>query len=143
MKKATIKSSDIKIVHLNNNYQTPRCEMAILNKRENQRISYEAPVTIEAENNGDPYSGRMYNYSRDGMYFELDAPLRPETEINIMVKNNGDLNFKSPCRARVKWCEEIHGAVVLYNYGVGVQYDLPSAPAKHNGILKVIQGGAG
>jgi hypothetical protein len=117
--------------------------MAREDKRKSQRVNCEAPVIIEAKDNGNPYDGRMYNCSRGGMYFELDSPLRPETEINIVVENNANLTFKSPCRAKVKWCDEIQGAVVLYNYGVGVQYDLPDVPSKHNGILKVIQGGAG
>ena len=77
------------------------------------------------------------------MYVELDTPLLAETEISIVVEDKAELNFKSPNRAKVKWCDEIHGAVVLYNYGVGVQYDTPGMPAKQNGILKVIQGGAG
>ena len=142
MKKATIVSSDIKLIYLNNNYQAPRCRMAIEDKRESERFSCEASVIIEAEDNGNRYDGRMYNYSRGGMYFESDVSLRPETEINIMVESNDNLPFKSPCRAKVKWCEEIQGAVVLYNFGVGVQYDLPITLAKRNGILKVIQGGA-
>jgi Tfp pilus assembly protein PilZ len=117
--------------------------MAIEDKRESERFNREAPVIIKVENNGNQFDGRMYNYSRGGMYFESDASLRPGTEINIMVENSGNLPFKSPCRAKVKWCDEIQGAVVLYNFGIGVQYDLPITLAKHNGILKVIQGGAG
>jgi len=145
MKKATIGSSDIRVIYLNNKYQAPRDRMAIniKEKRESQRFSCDAPVRIKVGDNAKPHDGRLYNYSRGGMYIEVDAPLRPETEITIVVKSNGNFPFKGPCRARVKWCEEIQGAVVLYNYGLGVQYDLPGRLPKHNGILKVIQGGAG
>ncbi len=117
--------------------------MATEDKRKSQRHDYEAPVIIAVEGSDSSYNGRMYNYSQRGMYFELDSPLLAGTEISIIVENSAELNFKSPSRAKVKWCEEIQGAVVLYNYGVGVQFDTPNIPTKQNGILKVIQGGAG
>ena len=142
MKKAATVSNDIKIVYLNNNYQALRYRMSTEDKRDSARFNCEAPVIIEADNNGDSYAGRMYNYSRGGMYVELDVPLRPETEIRIVVENNTHLPFEHPCRARVKWCDEIQGAVVLYNYGAGLQYEQANGSAKSNGILKVIQGGA-
>jgi hypothetical protein len=45
-------------------------------------------------------------------------------------------------RAKVRWCQEISGAVVLYNYGVGVQYLSSFSQSKSDGKLRVIQGGA-
>ena len=143
MRKAAINSTTIKLIHLNKNDQALSRQMAKEDKRKSQRLDYEAPVIITVEGSDSSYNGRMYNYSQGGMYFELDTPLLAETEISIIVENSTELNFKSPSRAKVKWCEEIHGAVVLYNYGAGVQYDTPGMPAKQNGILKVIQGGAG
>jgi hypothetical protein len=42
----------------------------------------------------------------------------------------------------LRWCQEISGAVVLYNYGVGVQYLSSFQQSKSDGKLRVIQGGA-
>jgi hypothetical protein len=43
--------------------------------------------------------------------------------------------------AEVKWCAEISAAVVLYDYGIGVEFDPKMNPTTGNGKLIVIKGG--
>jgi hypothetical protein len=50
-------------------------------------------------------------------------------------------SFPESCHARVVWCEEIPGAVVLYNYGIGVQHDLTARSSHMAEKFQVIAGG--
>jgi hypothetical protein len=117
-------------------------QMSAEDKRASKRLTYEAPVTVENCDTGEYFYGRMYNYSLGGMYFETDYPLRPGAEIRVAIRKSANGPGFDHFRANVKWCQEITDAVVLYNYGVGVQYDLAGTQTKRKGKLKVIHGGA-
>lgn len=110
--------------------------------RVSKRLSKEAPVTIESCDTGEQFSGRMYNYSADGMYIETDHPLQPGAEIRVAVRKSATGPDFDNFRAKVRWCEEIAGAVVLHHYGVGLQYSFSATHSKGSAQLKVIQGGA-
>jgi len=111
-------------------------------QRASERFNYEAPVVIENSQTGEYYDGSMYNYSRGGMYVELDHFLTPGSAIRIVVERAENSPFQNHCRARIVWCREIHGAVVLYDYGVGVQFDPAADPADCRKMFKIIEGGA-
>jgi hypothetical protein len=110
--------------------------------RASKRLTYEAPVTIENCDTGEYVYGRMYNYSLGGMYFETDYPLDAGSEIRVAIRKSTNGPGFDHFRAKVRWCQEISGAVVLYNYGVGVQYLSSFSQSKSDGKLRVIQGGA-
>jgi hypothetical protein len=110
--------------------------------RASKRFNYEAPVMIENCQTGEQYDGSMYNYSRGGMYVELDYLLRPGSDVRISVEKAEMFSQKECCRAKIIWCREITGAVVLYNYGAGVQYDPTVEPEDLRKLFKVIEGGA-
>ena len=110
-------------------------------KRDCARFCYELPVIIEECATGIYFNARMYNYSLHGMYFESDLSLLSGTRVNVWLSNLPgsslpDINF-----AEVRWCEEIIGAVVLYNYGAGIQYHHPIAYREFPKHFRVIQGG--
>lgn len=111
-------------------------------QRASKRINYEAPVTIENCQTGEFYDGSMYNYSQGGMYVELDSFLMPGSDIRIVVEKVKNSPHNECRQARIIWCREIAGAVVLYNYGAGVQYDPTAKPSDCRKIFKVIEGGA-
>lgn len=111
-------------------------------QRAGKRMNYEAPVIIENCQTGEYYDGSMYNYSHGGMYIELDSFLRPGSDIRIVVEKAKDSSHNECRPAKIIWCREIAGAVVLYNYGAGVQYDSTAKPADCRKIFKVIEGGA-
>jgi hypothetical protein len=110
-------------------------------KRDCARFYHEIPVIIEECGAGVHFDARMYNYSLQGMYFESDLALLSGTRINVWLSNlpgssSPDINF-----AEVRWSEEIIGAVVMYNYGAGIQYHQPITYGKFPRHLQVIQGG--
>jgi hypothetical protein len=83
----------------------------------------------------------MYNYGRGGMYVELDHPLNPGSEIRILIENSKKGTRPESCRAKIIWCKEIPGAVVLYDYGIGVRYDLEVNDSNRLNKFQVIDGG--
>lgn len=123
--------------------ETSIYHMIKADQRASKRLTYEAPVTVENCDTGEFFYGRMYNYSLGGMYFETDYPLPTDAEIRIAIRKSKNGPGFDHFRAKVKWCEEIPEAVVLYNYGVGVQYLSSLTQSKGDGKLKVIEGGAG
>ena len=62
--------------------------MSITDKRTTERFNCEAPVVIEDCRTGNKFDGSMYNYSRGGMYVELDHPLNPGSEVRILIENS-------------------------------------------------------
>ena len=111
-------------------------------QRAAKRSDCGAPVVIENCATGVLYDGSMYNYSREGMYIELDYPLRPGSKIRISGEKAKHFSRAESCQAKVIWCEEIQGAVVLYSYGLGILID---RKVKFSNILRkfeVIDGGA-
>ena len=112
------------------------------NQRASERFNCEAPVIIENCETGVNYDGSLYNFSREGMYLELDYPFRPGAEIRIFIEKEMNPFPLKSCQAKVVWCEEIPGAVVLYNYGIGV---ISEPMLKYSSIVErfqVIDGGA-
>jgi hypothetical protein len=67
----------------------------------------------------------MYNTSPNGMYFESERALQPETDICIKMATHlseePEPEAFKVCRARVKWCEKINKSGISC-YGIGIQY---------------------
>lgn len=125
------------IIFLNNNPEVSKGPMFPEDQRASQRFVYEAALKIENCDAATYTYGRMYNYSAGGIYFESDVAFQPGTQVQIDIEKPGkglDLNHLT---AKVKWCQEISAAVVLYDYGIGVEFDR----SKSDGKFKVIQGG--
>jgi hypothetical protein len=116
--------------------------MSLNDQRSTERFYCEAPVVIENCQTEERYDGSMYNYSRGGMYVELDIPLKPGSEVRILIESSENTTSPESCMAKTVWCKEIPGAVVLYDYGIGVQYDLDVNYSNYINKFHVIDGGA-
>jgi hypothetical protein len=126
------------MIFLNNNPEASKGPMFPDDQRASRRIVYEAALKIENCDSGTYTYGRMYNYSAGGIYFESDVAFQTGTQVQIDIEKPGDGLDIDHLTAKVKWCQEISAAVVLYNYGIGIEFDR----SKRNGKFKVIQGGA-
>ena len=115
---------------------------SINDQRADERFNCGSPVVVENCETGDLYDGSMYNYSREGMYIELDSPFKPNTKIRISGENVKTSSRMKSCHAKVRWCEKIKGAVVLYSYGIGILVDKKDKFSKITRNFKVIEGGA-
>jgi hypothetical protein len=107
-------------------------------QRASQRFVSEAALKVENCDSGTSSSGRMYNYSAGGIYFESDVAFQPGTHVRIDIQKPSHGLGSDHLTAKVKWCQEISAAVVLYDYGIGVEFDW----SKRDGKFRVIQGGA-
>jgi hypothetical protein len=116
--------------------------MSLNDQRRTERFNCEAPVVIEYCQTGERYDGSMYNYSRGGMYVELDFPLKAGSEVRILIESGESATSPESSVAKTVWCKEIPGAVVLYDYGIGVQYDLDVNYSNYIKKFHVIDGGA-
>ncbi len=116
--------------------------MSVEDQRASKRFNHEAPLIVE-KCDGETYAyGRMYNYSRGGIYFESDIAFQPGTCVRIEIEKSQNNLAANHYYATVKWCREISAAVVLYDYGIGVEFDATRNPAAGTGRLRVIQGGS-
>jgi hypothetical protein len=114
-----------------------------LEKRDCARFYHEAPVVIERCGTGFFIDATMYNYSLHGMYFESDAALPPGARVNLWLSDLPQNSLPDITSAEVRWCEEIMGAVVLYNYGMGIKFRRSSEHADFPRQFQIIQGGVG
>ena len=126
------------IIFLNNNPEVSKGPMFPEDQRASQRFVYEAALKIENCDAGTYTYGRMYNYSAGGIYFESDVAFQPGTQVQIDIEKPGKSLDINHLTAKVKWCQEISAAVVLYDYGIGAEFER----SKRDGKFKVIQGGA-
>jgi hypothetical protein len=132
-----------KIFFLNTKPEASKDHMSADNQRASQRFAREAAVIIENCDSATYTYGRMYNYSAGGLYFESDIAFQPGTKVRIGLEKPDDFLGPDHLMASVKWCAEITAAVVLYDYGIGVEFDRLMNISEGNGKFKVIEGGGG
>ena len=110
-------------------------------RRASKRFNHEIPVVIENCDSGTYSYGRIYNYSQGGIYFESDTPFQTGTRVRFDIQEPKIGLDANQYIADVKWCAEISAAVVLYDYGIGVEFDPKMNQSTGNEKLKVIEGG--
>ncbi len=117
--------------------------MSVDDQRASKRFNHEAPLMVEKCDGATQAYGRMYNYSRGGIYFESDVAFQPGTCVRIEIEKSQNNLAANHYYATVRWCKEISAAVVLYDYGIGIEFDPARNPTAGTGKLRVIQGGSG
>ena len=129
-----------KIIFLTHDIPSSGSHAFMNDRRASKRFNHETPLVIENCDSGTCSYGRMYNYSQGGIYFESDTPYQVGTRVRINIEKSKIGLDADHYFAEVKWCAEISAAVVLYDYGIGVEFD-PKMNPMGNGRLKVIKGG--
>ncbi len=130
-----------KIIFLTHDLESSGGHMFVDDQRASKRFNHETPLVIENCDTATYSHGRMYNYSQGGIYFESDTPFQAGTRIRIDIEKSKIGLNADHYYAEVKWCAEISAAVVLYDYGIGVEFDPKMNRATGNRKLKVIKGG--
>ena len=98
---------------------TPMAEN--LERREYVRIDHTSPLHIEDLKSGKTCKARLFNYSKNGMYFETDEVLHSEDQINIGIYDSpyaletGVLEYY---RGEIQWCKKLENSHFEYGYGV-------------------------
>ena len=88
------------------------------------RKQYEAPIQYLYLQQDRYYNSRMYNFSRDGLYFEPFQSLELNRQINIIMPNyspdtKGPEAFQSYL-AVIRWCQKLPDEKSS-RFGVGVE----------------------
>ena len=109
--------------------------------RNNARIKYKSPVTIENLKAGVIYQARMLDYSKHGLYFETDSLLRLGEEVFIGIEYSpyAESNDTYECvRAKIMWRRELPTSYFKYGYGVKYSIDYDKQKLR-NGSLKIVE----
>ena len=109
--------------------------------RDNARIKFKSPVTIENLKAGIIYQARMLNYSKYGLYFETDSLLRLGEEVFIGIEYSpySDSKDTYEClRAKIMWRRELPTSYFKYGYGVRYSIDYEKRRTK-NSDLKIVE----
>jgi hypothetical protein len=91
-----------------------------LERRKSVRLPHLSQIKIREVNRGIFFKGRMFNYSDNGLYFEADILLNPDTEVFIAIEESpfcestaGDDFYQ----AVIKHCSELDDSHFLYGCG--------------------------
>ncbi len=109
--------------------------------RDNARIKYKSPVTIENLKAGIIYQARMLNFSKYGLYFETDSLLGLGDEVFIGIEYSpyADSQDTYECvRAKIMWRRELPTSFFKYGYGVKYSIDYDKQKSR-NGNLKIVE----
>jgi Tfp pilus assembly protein PilZ len=109
--------------------------------RNNARIKYKSPVTIENLKAGVIYQARMLDYSKHGLYFETDSLLRLGEEVFIGIEYSPytESNDTYECmRAKIMWRRELPTSYFKYGYGVKFSIDYDKQRSQ-NTNLKIVE----
>lgn len=94
-------------------------------RRNHGRLIYEAEIAHDLPARNKVYEGRLYNFSKGGLYFESDQSIFPGEEVFIIFKDNpettGDeIMFQLPFGVKIVW--HISRPDSFFQYGYGAHY---------------------
>ncbi len=90
-------------------------------RRENARIDQISPLKIKNLKTDKIHNARMFNYSKNGLYFESDSILQTGDQIYIGIQDSpyapstGVLEYY---RAEIRWHKKLKDSYFEYGYGV-------------------------
>ena len=87
-------------------------------RRKHKRFKYEAIISHDASSNDIIHPGRMYNFSRGGLYFESDQTMYPGEEVFVGTINQADSSDTHLLfEVKIIWQKEVLDAPFRYGYG--------------------------
>ena len=89
-------------------------------RRKNERISCEAKILHNTSPPDFLYSGTMFNFSEEGLYFESNEDLLQGHEISMSIKNPPQQFFIKTDQyfdVKIVWCQELQGSHYQVGYG--------------------------
>ena len=89
-------------------------------RRKHRRIKYEAVISHDVSNNGLIYPGKMFNFSKGGLYFESDQTIYPGQDIFVGLT----IHAASPGKekqllfeVKILWQEALEESALCSGYG--------------------------
>ena len=94
-----------------------------IERREHERFPCETTILHDTSPPDFFYKGIMYNFSKEGLYFESDEDLLQGHEISISIKKppqqftiKSDQNFS----VKIMWYQELRGSSYQSGYGAKI-----------------------
>jgi len=92
-----------------------------LENRDTARMDHVASVQVQDIESGKIHKARMFNYSKDGVYFESDSVLNPGTQIYIGIQDSPFASLPDVLEyhlAQIMWQKKLKDSFFRYGYGV-------------------------
>ena len=92
-----------------------------LENRDTARIDHTSSLQVQDIASEKIYKARMFNYSKEGIYFESDSVLNPGIQIYIGIQNSPYASLPDVLeyhRAQIMWRKELKRSFFRYGYGV-------------------------
>jgi len=89
-------------------------------RRKHERIPCETSILHNTSPADFYYKGTMYNFSKEGLYFESNEDLLKGHEIAISIKNPPRQFTGNPRQyfeVKIVWCQAIQGSFYQVGYG--------------------------
>lgn len=89
-------------------------------RRYDKRFKYEAFISHDVSSNDTIHPGKMFNFSKGGLYFESDEPIYPDEEVFIGLATrteSGDHDTQLLFEVKIKWQQELKDSPYQYGYG--------------------------
>ena len=89
-------------------------------RRRYKRFRYEALISHDVSTNGNIYPGKMFNFSKGGLYFESEQAFYPGEDLFVTLAIHADSPGKDTqllFEVRVLWHKEVEDSPLCYGYG--------------------------
>ena len=90
-------------------------------KRNSARIHHTSSLQVKDLQSGKIHKAKMFNYSKEGVYFESDSLLNPGMQIYIDIQNSPYTSLPDVLeyhRAEILWRKKLKRSFFRFGYGV-------------------------
>jgi flagellar basal body L-ring protein FlgH len=92
-----------------------------LENRDSARIDHTSSLQVKDLQSGKIHKARMFNYSKEGVYFESDSVLNPGMQIYIGIQDSPYASLSDVLeyhRAEIMWRKNLKHSFFRFGYGV-------------------------
>ena len=92
-----------------------------LENRDTARMDHVSSVQVQDLASGKIHRARMFNYSKEGVYFESDSVLNPGTQIYIGIQNSPYASLPDVLeyhQAQIMWRKKLKRSYFRFGYGI-------------------------
>lgn len=89
-------------------------------RRYHKRFKYEALISHDVSSNDIIHSGKMFNFSKGGLYFESDEPIFPDEEVFVGLATRSDpadQDTQLLFEVKIIWRQELKDSPYRFGYG--------------------------
>ena len=92
-----------------------------IENRKNTRFNHTSSLQVKDSQSGKIHNAKMFNYSREGVYFESDSVLNPGMQVYIGIQNSPYASLPDVLeyhRAEIMWRRKLKRSFYRFGYGV-------------------------